>query len=104
MEKEKMRILLVTLILLLGCAENKKQDLPPDPTIFAPPAPTIANIPYLCVAHTLNNQIVIGAHEFPDGQIRLVTAFDCGQREGKRCFYYLHITATSQVIDDVRCN
>lgn len=57
------------------------------------PSPTIASIPQGCNIYTSggssNGQ---GWHGFlDDGSLRLVTAYDCGMREGQRCFYYVAV-------------
>lgn len=90
-----MRIL-VCLIFLTACAPEKKHHA-------QAPSQLISEIPQGCSAYMTNGQLTIGAHEFGTGNIKIATAFDCGAREGKRCFYFLHVTSAGVPIDDVRC-
>ena len=75
---------------LVGCGKRAAND--------QPEALNAASIPdQACV---LYDETVggprngLGDHEFPDGSIIPVEAFDCGTRQGKRCFYFLAIDKT----------
>lgn len=99
------KIILVLLIFLAACAPKEKKETIPDPTIYYPPVKTIANIPYGCEPLSLpgqEGQLVIGTHEFSLNNLKQAVAFDCGTREGRRCYFYLSLDASGQT--DRRCD
>lgn len=91
-------LILALLLSLAACAkeEKKKEE-------SKPPALKLASIPEGCTILYGPSVNTVGSHEFRGVGILYATAFDCGVREGRQCYYYLHVSATGQPIQDTRC-
>lgn len=86
-----MRIIIITiLIFTAACSKETQQDTQgsAEPVLDGNGL-TIASIPQGCSIITPNSS---GYHQFgsSDNTILLVTAYICGIRENKLCFYYMH--------------
>lgn len=100
MKKVGLAILFLT---LSACAPEKK-----DQPLAAESELRISDIPKGCQFY-YTDDLARGSHEFPQTltgpRVILATGFDCGIRQGKRCFYYLAFDREldGSIIDDVRC-
>ncbi len=93
-----MRAFLLLFLLLAACAPKKEV------REAAAPVLTLESIPAGCEPYLQpTGALSIGSHEFGPGDIRIATAFDCGIREGKQCYFYLHVSAGGAPTTDTRC-
>lgn len=91
------RVSLALFLMLAACAkENKKTSVAPQPLV--------ADIPQDCKIYYGPSLVTVGTHVFPVQGPLYATTFDCGIREGRHCYYFLHVTAAGQSVDDVRCD
>ncbi len=99
-----MRLAIAFLFLTLTACGDKTRVI--DIGVAPPAQPDltkISTIPNGCVALVFDGQMATGSHEFAPGDIRPAVGFDCGVREGLKCFYYLHLDNAGVKTQDIRC-